>query len=311
MSRPSRSYLIIVNPVSGKGGGRVRARTLADSLAESASVEVVETSARGDATEIAAERGLQHERVVAVGGDGTLNEVLTGLATLQRSAADLPELGFLPSGTANAAAPAFGLGTDPVAMARGLEGRGGCDATTSRAVDFGVVRTDAGERPFLLWCGAGYDAVVIDALNSARTGRMGLLGLVRNAPAVTARIIGYEEPPIQATVDGKEWGDIGGVIIANVADVAFGGTIAGPADPFDGRMDVVAAARGVKRRLPLLGLAMLGSGLHAARGMRWAPASSVALSSPGPVPVQIDGEPSGTLPVDVRVVPEGVRLLLT
>lgn len=311
MSAGRRSYLLVVNPVSGRGGGRARAKALADALSGRADVEVVETRARGDATRIAADRGPAHHRVVAVGGDGTLNEVLTGLWRLNRPAHDLPELGFLPSGTANAAAPAFGLETDPVQVAKSLEGSGTVEAATSRPVDYGVARLDGGERPFLLWCGAGYDAVVIDALNSARTGRMGILGLVRNAPAVLAEIARYEESPVTARVDGEEWTGLGGVILANVADIAFGGTIASSADPFDGAVDVVAVGTGAKARLPWLGLSLLGSGLQGARDVRWAPATAVALSSPGAVPVQIDGEPAGHLPLEVRVVPGGVRLLLT
>lgn len=299
------SYLLIANPVSGRGKGRQRAQALAETLSVESTVEVAETRARGDATEIAAQRGPDFGRVIAVGGDGTLNEVLTGLWRSGRSARELPELGFLPSGTANAAAPAFGLRSDPGEVARSL------DHAPSRPVDFGVVRSSGEERPFLLWCGAGYDAVVIDALNSARTGRMGLLGLLRNAPRVVGRILAYEESPVQAEVDGSLWTALGGVVVANVADIAFGGTIAGGADAFDGVLDVVAAPTGTKSRLPLLGLAMLSSGLQSARGVRRSTASSVRLRSTGLVPVQIDGEPAGTLPIDVRVVAGGVRLLLT
>ena len=66
-------------------------------------VEVVETTHRGHATELAANHADQVDRVIAVGGDGTLNEVLCGLMSTGREADHLPELGFLPSGTANAA----------------------------------------------------------------------------------------------------------------------------------------------------------------------------------------------------------------
>ncbi|NNF13537.1 MAG: hypothetical protein HKN72_09945 [Gemmatimonadetes bacterium] len=315
MNGAPRSYLLVVNPVSGRGGGRSRAAALADALSDPSNVDVAETRERGEATEIASERGPDYDRVIAVGGDGTLNEVLTGLWSLGRTAHELPELGFLPSGTANAAAPAFNLRTEPVEVARSLEASDlksdGSPGATSRPVDVGLVRSAGGDRPFLLWCGAGYDAVVIDALNSARTGQMGILGLVRRAPGVAASIARYQESPVRAVVDSDVWTELGGVIVANVADIAFGGTIAGAADAFDGRLDVVAVSSGVKARLPLLGLSMLGSGLQSARAARWAPASHVELSSPGKVPVQIDGEPAGQLPIEVRVVPGGIRLLLT
>ncbi|MDX1495247.1 MAG: diacylglycerol kinase family protein [Longimicrobiales bacterium] len=303
--RQAPSYLLIVNPVSGRGGGRTRARALSDALSRHFQVEVAETRGRGDAVDIAGTRGMEFGRVIAVGGDGTLNEVLTGLWRSGRPPDALPELGFLPSGTANAAAPAFGLRREPTEVAQALVG------APSRPVDFGVVRSSEGERPFLLWCGAGYDAVVIDALNSSRTGRMGILGLVRNTPGVVRRIAAYRESPVEAEVDGARWPELGGVVVANVADIAFGGTIAAGADPFDGSLDVVAVPVGAKARLPLFGMAMLSSGLQAVRGARFARATTVGLRAPGPVPVQIDGEPAGHLPIDVRVVAGGVRLLLT
>lgn len=299
------SYLLVVNPVSGAGRGRANAKLLADGLEDRARVEIVDTTERGSATDLTATLGGGFDRVIAVGGDGTLNEVLFGLRSIGPDADALPELGLLPSGTANAAARAFRLESDAERLARVLP------TADARAVDVGVAGSGSSERPFLLWCGAGYDAVVIERLNASRTGRMGLVGLARNAPGVAIAIARYGEPPVRATVDGASWGERAGVVVANVADIAFGATIARGADPFDGRLDVVAAATGAKWRLPGMAVSMVAGRLHRVRSVRSGRATRICLDAHGRVPFQVDGEPAGTLPVDVRVEPGRVRLLET
>lgn len=300
------SYLVIFNPVSGRGRGRINAATLADALSGSARVEVAGTEARGSARDLAERRGGDFDRVVAVGGDGTLNEVLCGLWSIGRPAERTPELGFLPSGTANAATLAFGFERDPVRLAEMLPG------ITSRPVDVGVVRTSSGERrPFLLWCGAGYDAVVIETLNASRTGRMGKIGLTLNAPRVAWDMAMYPEPAIHAEIDGERWEPCGGVVVANVGDIAFGGSLGADVDPFDGRLDVVGAPTASKTRLPGMVLSIMRSRLERHPSVRAGQGSRVTLDSDGDVPYQVDGEPAGSLPVEVRVQPARIRLLRT
>lgn len=299
------SYLVIVNPVSGRGLGRSIARALVEHLSPGGRVEMVETEGRGSASRLAASRALEFDRIIAAGGDGTLNEVVRGLWSLGRRASELPELCFLPSGTANVATRAFHLEPDPVAIARALP-----DAE-ARPVDVGVVSHSEGERPFLLWCGAGYDAVVIDALNTSRTGTMGLTGLVRNAPRVVRAIAGYAAPDIEVELDGSSWGRASSVVLANVADLAFGGTFVEGADPFDGELDIVAVPVESKLQLPRRAAAIVASGLDRSPGVRHGSGTGVSLRSAGVVPFQLDGEPAGRLPVDVEVKAGAVRLLLT
>jgi diacylglycerol kinase family enzyme len=280
---------------------------LCDLLSKSstATVEVVETRYRGSATESVAERSKDVDRVIAVGGDGTLNEVLGGLLGSGSSGGQLPALGFLPSGTANAAVRAFGFNSDPAAVARALP------EVEVRPVDVGVVNFEGGERPFLLWFGAGYDAVVIEALHAARTSLMGVVGLVRRSPAVVSAMVRYSAPAIHVEVAGAALAVASSVMAANVREVAFGGIVAGAADPFDGRLDLVTVPPIAKSEIIGLGLGMLTSGLDRASGVRHGQVTEVTLSSEGRVPFQLDGEPVGTLPVAIRIRPRAVSLLLT
>ncbi len=299
------SYLVIVNPASGRGRARRRAGALRSGLPKSCHVEIVETGHRGAATELAASRATDVDRIIAVGGDGTLNEVLSGLVATGRSAQELPELGFLPAGTANAATRAFGFSSDPDAVASSLR------EANSRPVDVGVVSHERGERPFLLWFGAGFDAVVIDALNTSRTGLMGVSGLLGNSGKVLGALDRYAAPQIEIEVNGVSFGSASSVVLANVREVAFGGTVAETADPFDGQLDVVAVPLGSRLNLVRVGLSMLTSSLTRAKGVRHTLGARMRLNSDGQVPFQLDGESVGMLPAAVRVKKGAVRLLLT
>lgn len=296
-------YLLIANPVAGKGAGGVRATGLATALAREHTVELVETTGRGDATELARSRGAGANRIIAIGGDGTLNEVLAGVMALGSSAETRPALGYLAGGTANVATAAFGFGTDPVQVARALPGMPG------RHVDVGLVEVNGSRRPFLLWCGAGLDAVVIDELNTARTGRMGLLGLAANAPRVWSAVSEYPAPAVRVTADETELPPVSSVFLANVGQIAFGGIVHSAASPADGVLDVVTMDDASPQGVLLAGATMLLSSLTDSVRVRHRTAKALTLVADGPVPIQIDGEPIGRLPATVRLQASAVRIL--
>lgn len=300
-----KSYALIVNPASGRGRALRKAEALREALSDSASVDVFRTTHRGAAIDLAAGAVGEVDRVIAVGGDGTLNEVLSGLMTARVACPRLPELGFLPAGTANAAVQAFHLTSDPDAMAEALASAG------SRSLDVGLVRHEGGERAFLLWFGAGWDAVVIHAFNSTRSGLMGVSGLFGHAPQILRAVAGYDQPPITAYVDGASFGVHSNVIVANVGEIAFGGVVAEAADPCDARFDVVGVPHVSVLRSIRLGLRMMTSSLTRSRGVSHATGAQVTLESDGHVPIQLDGEPIGALPATVTIVPGAVRFLST
>ncbi len=102
----SRKLLLIVNPAAGRG---VYKLSFADSLQTlhdgGCRTTVCFTSARGDATKLAAQLGSEYDLVACLGGDGTLSEVMAGLMRLQNP----PPLGYLPMGTSNDVASTLGI----------------------------------------------------------------------------------------------------------------------------------------------------------------------------------------------------------
>ncbi len=301
------SWLLVVNPASGRGRGRPAGQGLARALrARGAEVRVVETTGRGSAGALVVEAADAGTGVVAVGGDGTLNEVLQGVRDAGSDAARRPALGFLPAGTANAAARAFGFATGPARAADALV------SSPGRAADVGIVDFLDGRppRPFLLWCGAGFDGLVIETLNAARSGLMGHVGLLRNAPRVLRALSGYAAPMVSIGVGGEAVATGRSAFVANVGAVAFGGMACAAADPRDGALDLVVADPGSFRDLAALGVRTVMSDLAAAPGVVHRPVrEGIRIEATGPVPVHVDGEPVGELPCEVRVDPGSVRLL--
>ena len=137
--RATSDAVIIGNPKSGRAGDRELPGRHAESLARRGSPGGLNTERPDHATELAAEAG--ERLVVAAGGDGTVNEVINGLS---------PEatLGILPLGTANVRARELGLPRDPEGACRRITEGG------ETRVDLGVAIDQAGnERRFACMAG--------------------------------------------------------------------------------------------------------------------------------------------------------------
>ena len=112
-----RKLLMIVNPRAGKSKSHGPLFDAAAALSQAGyllSIHV--TSAPGDAAETARREGGRYDLVVAVGGDGTLNEVVSGLVQLRRP----PLLGYLPQGSTNDFAASLRISGDPAEAAAGF-----------------------------------------------------------------------------------------------------------------------------------------------------------------------------------------------
>jgi YegS/Rv2252/BmrU family lipid kinase len=109
-----KKLLLIVNPMSGKNGYR---NYLSDILLTfhkaGFRTTVAFTNAHGDPTTIAKESAAEYDRVVCMGGDGTLGETVSGIMLLPEK----PELGYIPMGTTNDSATTLGISQDPMQAA--------------------------------------------------------------------------------------------------------------------------------------------------------------------------------------------------
>ncbi|MBI2193656.1 MAG: diacylglycerol kinase family lipid kinase [Planctomycetes bacterium] len=283
--------LLIVNPVSGRGRGREAAPAIVQHLEQARiRAEIYYTAQAGDARKRASEIRNEYDLVAAVGGDGTLNEVLNGLA------APLP-LGLFPLGTANVLALELGIPRTPDAFAH-LVARG-------RTAEIDLFRANGRIGFFSL--GAGFDGMVVEQHHRDRRGATSKWAYV---PAVVHCLRNYRTPDLRVTLDGERWEGIPQVIIANTRH--YGGRLFSLAA--DRRMDdglyecylfrgrgrwaiVRYLARALTRRL------LRGDDPALRRAGR------IDIESVRPIPYQIDGDFGGWTPVQIEVLPRAARIL--
>jgi len=254
---------------------------------------IVRPERRGHATALAREACAQGAAgVVAVGGDGTIHEVLNGLD-------ERTPLGILPVGTCNDIARNLGLPAD-WRTALGIVAAG----RTAR-VDVGL----CGERRFLSVAGTGLDARVGLQVNRLPRGVRGGLAyhaflfahLLLSGPQ-TFRFVLEDE-----VIEEKAWL----VAVANTEAYGGGLRIAPAARPDDGRLHV-CVIRNMSRRELIRRFPLVYRGEHVThplvRSFATRAVELVAVS--GSSPLIADGEPAGWLPVSLRIRPQAVEVFL-
>ena len=296
---PTSRCLVIVNPAAGGGRTARQWPDLRDELTRRGlAFDWAPTSARGDATTLArASVAAGVSLVVAVGGDGTLNEVVNGV--LAHPGAPV-SVGTILTGRGRDAARNFGLARDPRVAARRLVD--GADV----AVDLVRAEWPTGAPRWIVGAaGAGFDAMVA-ARAAARGGR----GTLPYVAAVLATLA--EHVPVAAEIevdDTPAWtGPLTAAVIANGAYFGGGMRIAPGADPRDGRLDLVVL--GDLGRLELLRwLPSVYRGGHLRnRKVLACTGRRVTIRAERPLPMHVDGEPAPGTPVTLTIVPAALRL---
>jgi diacylglycerol kinase (ATP) len=192
----SRKVKIILNPVADMGNAWKIADDLRPLIQEYGNADWAGTVYPTHATQLAKQAGEQgYEMVIAMGGDGTVHEVVNGL--MQVPAEQRPILGVVPVGSGNDFAHAIGvpLRSDH-ALAHALNGE-------ASAVDLGLLTDDHGRREYFdNTLGIGFDTVV-----TIRSHRLRLLrGFLMYLMAVIQTIVLNHEPILmQIDSDGEKW----------------------------------------------------------------------------------------------------------
>ena len=227
---------LIVNTTAGRGhAGRVLPR-VENCLGHcGVHYDLVRTEAPGQAIDLAREAVLAgYERVVAMGGDGTTNEVTNGLL-LAAEEGYRAVLGVIPAGSGNDFAYAVGIPTDlKEACQRLAEGR-------ERTVDVACVTVDGQSRVFDYGVGIGYDADVLLETRKMKS----LRGFIMYLWAAL-RVLATNDKwpyPMRITVDEKPLPHqaVTLITIANGPRAGGGFLLAPDAKPDDGLLDVCVA----------------------------------------------------------------------
>ena len=297
--RVTRAF-VVVNPAAGGGRTARRWGALAARLRRlGLEFEAVETSGRGEATELtrrAVSRGWP--LVVAVGGDGTLNEVVNGL--VDSAGRPLATLGAILTGRGRDAGRNLGIAADhEAAMHRLVHGE-------DSLVDLGVAEWPAAPgRLFVNSAGAGFDATVAVRAASIRGP-----GTVPYLLGVLGALRAHRPVPASITLDGRlTWtGSMTMAVVANGPHYGGGMTIAPAARPDDGCLDLIVV--GHLRRAALLAwlpTVYWGAHMRSAR-VTTGRGRAIEIETETPVAVHLDGEPVGTTPLRIAVRPRALRV---
>ena len=204
-------------------------------------------------------------------------------------------LGIIPMGTASVLAAELGLPSRPEAVAAVIAGG------TPRALH--VPRANG--LPFLLMAGVGFDGAVVEAVTPSLKRRFSKGAFVLQALRVLAT---DRRPRMRVEVDGAlrtaEW-----VVVTNVSRYAGPYLLAPGADPESQELAVCLFDRVSPLALTGHLVRLVHGGAMRAPGAEMVRAREIVVSAPARVPVQIDGDAAGELPLRIQSTCERVRVL--
>jgi diacylglycerol kinase (ATP) len=283
------STLIILNPAADSERAQ-RRQAHVQSLARDCLV--CATTYTGEA-EAMARRGAEEgfEKIVAAGGDGTINEVVNGLAGTGTT------LGLLPIGTMNVFATEIGLPVHDLELCWDI-----VKGDSTRAVDL----PKANQKFFVQLAGVGLDAQVVKETSAQLKRSFGPLSYVISAVQIAAR-----KPPklfIQSDDTSIDEGSF--VLVGN-------GRLYGGPFPFfkraaldDGLLDVVVFKRlGYLEIIKYLQDVVFSSNIRVPE-IEYFQTARLRVESDQTVPVELDGELVGNCPVEFSIQESSLRVLV-
>jgi YegS/Rv2252/BmrU family lipid kinase len=294
--------LYIVNP-AGHGGAGITAWKQFQTLWPDPidPEDVIVTERAGQAREIAAVRD-DHEVLAAVGGDGTANEIMSGIMEHQEPR---PKLAIVPGGTGNDIAREVGIRTVDDAVIALRDGH-------DRAFD--IVRVDyqaAGQhkqRHAFLHGIAGFSSIpMVKPWMKRLLGPKGAYYL-----GTLLQIVAYRAPHMTVRSEGREYSGRAYIVIAGNTEWSAGGSmrLSPGARTDDGELNVTVIPAKSRFRMTTRLLPRVASGSHTHEpGVLYFPAREVVVYSERPVPLELDGDLFGTTPATFTICPLSLRVV--
>ncbi len=297
---------VIVNPVAGAYSTRGKWPRISERLKHvGLSFDYEYTEGAGHAIElarVAASDGYRY--IVAVGGDGTVNEVANGI--LHSTRPTEISLGVVSTGTGSDFARSVGIPQDYIRACSSL-----C-SSRRRLIDVGVVEFRRGgqalQRFFVNVGGVGFDATVVEATEKLPKYFGGtipyLAGLFRT-------LFGYRNKAVVLTMGNKvEAKRVLSVVVANGSYVGGGMCVAPEASLNDNLLDVVVIGDIGKFEL-LKALPMVFKGTHITHPkVSVTKAAHITIESSERILVQADGELLGEGPASFRLIPAALSIVV-
>ncbi len=288
----TRRALLVQNPVAGQRRAPFF-EALRQALArEGVHVTLERTGARGDAERLARAGALSgtFDVVIAAGGDGTVNEVVNGLA-----GHGVP-LAIAPLGTANVTAREIGLPRQPEAIARVIA------TGATRRVHLGLVEG----RLFSAMTGAGFDALVAHGVSLRLKKALGRAAYVIEC---FRRVVPYDVPALECLVDGMPATVAG--LIASKGRLYGGAFVCAPAgDLARDSFELVLFERRGRAALFRSSWGLVRGRLDRCPGVRIVRARRIEIRGPAGQPLQVDGDVIARTPAVIELAPVTLDLVV-
>ncbi len=292
MTKEKKEILFIINPKSGVGGKGTIPR-LVNGLIDKKkfNVEIKKTEYVAHACEIASEAAKEGvDVVVAVGGDGTVNEVARSLVDTQTA------LGIIPCGSGNGFARHIGV---PIDVKKAIEFLNTAEPVS---VDYGKING----LPFFCTCGIGFDAIVSDSF--ANGTRRGLLGYMNQTLVDWLKY----EPAVYELESESFRQNYKAFLIAcgNAAQYGNNAYISPRASMRDGLLSITILEPFPAVDVPLILSQLFGRSLDRNGHIKTLEAKWLRIKRKNAGPVHFDGEPTNMdSEIFVEIVPRGLNVM--
>ena len=291
-----KNIAFIINPVSGSKETQKEKRKLPKVIMQVLDESqwlpnITFTEYAGHATELARQYArMGFDAVVAVGGDGTVNEVACGLRDSKTA------LGIIPMGSGNGFARHLNI---PVRPQKALEV---INHSEPISVDYGL----ANGKLFVSTCGTGFDALVAD--NFAGSNKRGFMTYLQN---VLKEAFAYQPQTYHLVGDGIDVTHRAFLItFANANQWGYEALIAPKASIQDGKMDIMLMSSHALIGSASLALRLFAGSIDDSHFMDTIRAQEVTLEREVAGPFHIDGDPvEMDKDIHIKIVADGLRVL--
>ncbi|WP_066396892.1 diacylglycerol/lipid kinase family protein [Cytobacillus eiseniae] len=270
-------------------------------LEKGISYEAFFTNYRGHAKEIARKLAEKEEGrktlIIAVGGDGTMHEVVNGAASFQHV-----NLSYIPGGSGNDFSRGFGIPKDPVAALNQLLNKEDLEATLT---DLGKVSKKDGEAIYFINnMGVGLDASIAREVNESKIkGYLNRLSLGKLAYVyfLLKNLVTFKKSAMEIVIDGKlsTYENAWFVSVSNQPFYGGGMKISPNASPFDDQLNITVVHKISRLKILFVFITVFWGGHVAFKGVEAFTGKEIRISSLHPLPVHADGEDIGTTPLKV------------
>lgn len=289
-----KRIVFVVNPISGTQGKRAILKWIDERLDRSMyDYVVVKTQYAGHAVKIAAAAAEENvDIVVAIGGDGTINEIARSLVHTNTA------LGIIPCGSGNGLARHLGIPMDPKAAIDVI------NKGESLCMDYGKVN----KIPFFCTCGVGFDAFV--SLKFAAAGKRGPLTYLENTlhESLTYEPETYEIENEEGTVKYKAFL----IACANASQYGNNAFIAPQASLTDGLMDVTILEPFTVLDVPSLSFQLFNKTIDQNSRIKTLRAKKIKIHRTKPGVMHFDGDPvMGGKNLEVELIPHGLNVIIS